>query len=647
MPKGKAKRDNPELYRNAPYPPVRNAAPQAAAHRRGGVHRVRDEDKTGTVFDEWDYVQLKNGCIERKIYVKDMKKVAMAQALAKHNAERKIAECKAAAENKRRKIEQAQQKKKEEERQQKAAVARHRRRIEKQVRRDRDESVSDNTPDEEELQRMHKGRDGDDAGEAHVGQMLSDESWTSTSSESSVHSPKPVIPDCRLRLFEWPHIGPPSPRAPWSPSTMLNAPATGPSYERLPRYIGYAPMKLLTLESKDKIVLPGQTYPPGVDPDYVPLLSRETRQAARNGVLMGQLRKATIERGSDWAQRTQVQGWNGRMFFGLAPRDETKNLAEVYSKWEIEKRKLLRVRPRAEGGPRNRRWRHEQIRKNKAKKLIEIYGASWHRPLATCYLPAYLDYEDIVKAHKERRAERTLSNLFFIRFPGYDVPHYYFWAREDQWQDPTFPNPHWNSTIADETQEIAEEEVHEQREQTARKKPVGTYGATLKTLIRVKRETVSDLPPLPDTMPAKYASLLTRFEEYLYVHDLAKALTQFRTKWTANGKSDAWNSFACDLPMLYPSGKMPTVPPVHAIGDISIAEKMCTIEVLEGATPLPPFAGNEPWTRNDDAYWNVVEANDDDVPTPNDLQEDIDRAALYRRASLAFPTGLSSKECTA
>jgi hypothetical protein len=49
---------------------------RGVAHRLGGTHRVRDQDKTNTIYDDWNYTQLKAECIARSVYVKDMKKVA-------------------------------------------------------------------------------------------------------------------------------------------------------------------------------------------------------------------------------------------------------------------------------------------------------------------------------------------------------------------------------------------------------------------------------------------------------------------------------------------------------------------------------------------------------------------------------------------
>jgi hypothetical protein len=443
-------------------------APQAVAHRRGGTHRVKDEDKTNTIFDEYDYKQLKAECIERGVYVKDMKKVAMARALAKNEREKKEAERNARIERANREQQLAREKQREADRQLKENAARRRKQMEKQLRRDRDESVSDDTPNEDELQNMHKQMLADEieyGQQGPVGRALSEESWDSSSTDTTFRSTEPlIVADCRLRLFEWTFLEMPSPvprssplsfrqmnveswpNSPTSPTGMLVRPPP------IPRNVPYVPLKVHTIETREKLFLPGQTYPPGVDPDYVPVLSQQTRQALRNGILEGILRKATIERASTWTSRTQVQGWNARMFFFLPARNETKKLPEVYNKWYLENRRLLRVKPRSEGIKLDREQRHKQRHMNKLKKHAEVLEASEYRPTAVCYLPAYLDFD--VKMSKKQRmqeeAERTLDNLFFIRFPGCDVPHYYFWARRGQWADPTVPNPDWTPAMAQE-----------------------------------------------------------------------------------------------------------------------------------------------------------------------------------------------------
>jgi hypothetical protein len=180
-------------------------------------------------------------------------------------------------------------------------------------------------------------------------------------------------------------------------------------------------------------VLPGSKYPPDVDPDFVPLLDFETRSAARKGHLLGPLRKASIERGADWARRTLVQGWNAHMYFHLGSRNETKALADTYYKWHLENRKLLRIKGKGDADPIDRAARHTQRQRNKAKKTAEVYEASQYRPLAMCYVPAYLDYGN---PRLDDQRERNLKNLVFVRFPGCDVPHYYFWANQGEWENP-------------------------------------------------------------------------------------------------------------------------------------------------------------------------------------------------------------------
>jgi hypothetical protein len=186
----------------------------SAAHKRGGTHRVKDEHRTNTIFDEWDYKQLKNECIARKIWIKDSKKHEMAIALAKDDQHKKRAERDAIVQHERRKQELEREKQLENDRRLKADAAKHRKRMRKEARRDRGESVSDDTPDEDELRVMHEmaGNDVDRGYQAAVGgHALSEESWESTLTESSFCSTNQGIgPGCRLRLFEWSYLGMPS-----------------------------------------------------------------------------------------------------------------------------------------------------------------------------------------------------------------------------------------------------------------------------------------------------------------------------------------------------------------------------------------------------------------------------------------------------
>jgi hypothetical protein len=447
-------------------------APQSAAHKRGGTHRVEDEHITNTIYDKWNILQLRDRCRARNIPTKDVRKYKMARILADGDAEKKRAERDALVEYERNQQTLERKKKKERDRQLKADAAKHRKRLEKKAKKDLGEDVSDDTPDEEEVQLAIEEADNKNpkAVQDVVGvEALSEESWYSSSIESSCcPMTPPIVPDCRLRLFEWTYVEMPSPvaRPPtsppcdWQPANQLGykilaitgnpvspspsppptPTAMGKRPEPKPRALPYAPLKMYTSLSKEKLFLPGRTYPPGVNADFVPLLSPRTQHAARNGHLLGVLRKATIEPATSWTSRTQIQGWNARMFFSLPPHNQQKDLADVYAKWRRESRKLLRNDPETAPSKQARLHQHHaQRQKNKPKKLVEVLDASAYRPLAICYLPAYLDYasDDI------RNTPQTLGNLYYIRFPGCDVPHYYFWSRTDEGEDPTRPNPEW------------------------------------------------------------------------------------------------------------------------------------------------------------------------------------------------------------
>lgn len=634
MPKGQGRKDNSGGGQIA--------APQAAAHRRGGTHRVKDEHKTNTIYDEWDYKQLKAESIERGVYIKDMKKLEMARALAGFDLKKKQAEQAANQDRENKQRQQAKEKQREEEKRWRMVAAKHRRRIKKQARRDRDEEVSDDTPDEEELQKMHNQMlvlEDDGADRGPVGQALSDDSWDSTSSESSGHSDASSIePECRLRLLEWPYVNMPPSTKPSTPVSLLRHSNGRLKPEQKPSKIAYLPLKIHTTGSKEKMFLPGQTYPPGVDADFVPILSQQTRDAARNGVLEGVLRKATIESASAWTDRTLIQGWNAHMYFSPAPRNTTKALPDVYNKWYLENRRLLRVKPVGDGDRVSRDKRHAQRHKNKAKELAEILESSAHRPTAIGYVAAYLDFnsDETVMRKRQKKEVHTLENLFFIRFPGCDAPHYYFWTRKGEWSDPTEPNPAWDPTSIEDDHEPSSSDEEMDRSQFA--------GKQQPVLTRVKKVGVSASHTVyPDAL----STITSRVEHELCTLGLPTILAGYLNKWLNNGKADAWRTFGRQLPMLYPSGSLPTAPPVHANGDISIATKVASIEVLGSKTLLSPYRGDEPWTRDDDAFWDVVDEMGvvvprDSLPTPPAKIESLILPAesddLYRRCStIAHP----------
>lgn len=616
---------------------------------------MRDEDKTNTIFDEWDYKQLKAECVERKIYVKDMKKVEMARALAGNERDKRRREQEAIIERANKQQQLAKEKQKEDDRKLKEAAAKTKRRLEKQARRTRDESVSEDTPDEEELKMMHNelmGFDADDAGQAQLGHALSEESWVSTSTESSfcLIDP-PILPDCRLRLFEWPYPSMPSPVAPPSPFSPVLTPGGSTLLApilRMPRKISYIPLKVHTTESEEKLFLPGQTYPPGVDPDFVPVLSPRTRSATRNGHLTGILRKATIQPATAWADRTQIQGWNAQMFFSLPSRNDSKMLPDVYNKWYLENRKLLRVKPTDSKADRERR--HEQRAKNKKRKLADVLDASEWRPLAMCYLPAYLDHGE-----SSGEEEKSLENLWYVRFPGCDVPHYYFWTKNGEWENPAVPNPTWNVRQVQQNQLTDDEDDDEEHvtlkdgTRVSQKRLPQPPKPLPKTLIRVQSSSVSSTPPSPASSPT-LACVVSHIEHQLHTTGLAATLSFYRTKWSSNGKASAWKSFARKLPLLYPSGQFPAVPPVSPSSSISVAMKIASLEMLGDRTLLPPFTGDEAWTSDDDARWDVVEIdvdNDSDQGEGRGSAHRDELEALYRRGSEQLSPRLSTAMCAA
>ncbi|KAF2132001.1 hypothetical protein P153DRAFT_182793 [Dothidotthia symphoricarpi CBS 119687] len=601
---------------------------QSGVRRRGGTHKVKDGDKTDSKYDEWNHTELVRECKARELYIKDMKKAQMTKTLLRSDIEKERMAREVVRERKRRQEEAEQAKKKAEDDKHAVVVARYKRNEEKQRKRERGEDVSEDEMDEDGIEVYHRiltGIDNEEAGT--IGYLLSDVSWDSTSTESTTRSVnEPIIPACKLRLFEWPYHKMPT----ISPPRTLRA----PSYtlrqeisfaESRPRHVPYAPLKLMTTMTLEKLTLPGQTYPPEINPDYAPLLSQQTRAAVRNGILEGVLRKAVIEKASIWAGRTHVQGWNARIFFTLRPHHRTKKLVDVYRKWYRENRKLLRVNASVNAMKTDRERRHVQRHKNKGRKTFEVYEAAQCRPTAICYLPAYLECDPFLQGADESDQKRTLENLFYIRFPGCDVPHYYFWADEGGWPDPTIRNPAWDPTrlLHEDTQVEASEYLALQRlkaqePQIFQKRPV-----TRKTLARVKKQDIVS-PILTNTCLLPFETIVIGIEHELYANGLQVTIFKYRQRWLASGKFQAWKSFGRALPTLYPSGRMPDAPPVHSISTMSIAQKIAISEALQGDGQSNPIRGDEPWTRNDDELWDVIEIEED--VEDSDVDEVVSRA---------------------
>ncbi|KAF7565091.1 MIP-T3 multi-domain protein [Pyrenophora tritici-repentis] len=353
-------------------------APQAVAHRRGGTHKVKDQDRTDSIYDTYNYKELLDAAKERGIYRKDMKKGEMAWALKRNDDEKRRAQHQARIHYQKRQQQARKEQEKKEAELQALIAAKHKRRLERMQKRDRDESVSDDTPSENEDE-AEPPENGSDV----VGQALSDESWDSTSTESSTYSTSHVpTHDCKLRLFEWLYDTLPRPDPPPAKTLIDLARLPNPA----PAPVHYAPLKLTTMHTRQKLILPGSKYPASVAPNYVPILPPETRSSAHSHQqqhrLHGLLRNAVVETGAFWASKTVVQGRTGRMYFHLGARNEAKSLADTYAKWALENRRLLRVgvgAGQAGGGivgKDERTWRHEERRRNKIRKTAEVYESS-------------------------------------------------------------------------------------------------------------------------------------------------------------------------------------------------------------------------------------------------------------------------------
>ncbi|KAF3033144.1 hypothetical protein E8E12_002517 [Didymella heteroderae] len=504
-------------------------------HRRGGKHAVKDEDLTHTKYDDYNREQLLAAVKEAGCYVKDEKKSVMARKLAEHDRNKQHEERRAAQE----------QKVKEEARQQEMTHASKAQRDRRSARAKRNEERST---------LCERGRN--------------DETWEGKCSSITARSTNPPAhPSCRLQLFEWSY-----------PHSPPNSPPSSPDAEQHPARLAYAPLKLITTATYQKITLPGRTYPAGVDLDYAPTLDTLTRAAARHGHLLNQFSRAVLEPASLWAARTTAQGWNGRMYFALPAQSQrdtkTVTLDEVYRNWHAANATLLRPTPGVEDVKADRQRRVKQRARNKQRRVAEVYEASLWRPKAVGYWPSFLDWEAGAQDSAIPDRSKTIENLWYVRFLGCDLPHYYFWAARE-WADPARPDPGWSV----------------ERVLTSSK-------------FRVKRLTA---PPVLVRSPCKqsfgFEDTLRAVEDHLVRIGLSATLTSYRARSIAAGKGRAWTSFSHTVPRLVPNGKLPRVPPVKPTNDLCIAAK---IALLLDGQDVAPYTGKESWTRNYDSFWDVV-----------------------------------------
>jgi hypothetical protein len=567
----------------------------ALRNRRGGKHAVKDEDLTHTKYDDYSRQQLFVATKEAGLYVKDDKKSVMARKLADRDQILQLAERRAAQKRNEMDGRRLQEEKNEE----MAKKARRRARAERnndreqkcEVREDvRSDSEDSIDTDEEDKHDAHKCTVTD-------GDVLSDVSFEDDESDSSVLGLEgsPVEQDCKLSLFEWPYTTMPLPYPP-----------TTPRAEQHPTALTFAPMKLITTQTREKVTLPGLKYPAGIDPDVAPILDPLTRNAVRHGHLVGLLAHAVVEPATIWASRTIVQGWNGRIYFALPPPNSTRDddLQRMYQEWDIEHRKLLQPTPgmrNLEAAKADRKRRSAQRRVIKRRQTVELYKACKWRPQAIGYAPAYLDWQK-GSACNTRHQEGTLVNLFYIRFQGCDVPHYYFWAGEGERSDPTNPDPEWSP------------EVFEQ--QNAAQTAVGYSSSLAPTKIRVRRLTAPPTARHDCLVASSFEPTLVAIESDLCTYGLLATLCKSKACASCAGKEQAWNIFTRNLPALYPSGGFPTAPLVAPVSGMCVAEKLAALLSGRGVICL---SGEESWTRNDDAVWDIFSCvEDEDVPMSED-----------------------------
>ncbi|CAI6336050.1 unnamed protein product [Periconia digitata] len=583
MPKGKSKAKNPDLYEDedATEAEERSKAPQAAVHARGGRWEVRDDLKTGTHWDDMHHIDLKRATEEAGVHKKDMSKIEMIHALAKKDRidemERKAAE---KEEQRKKRLVEIQERKKHAER-----LWRKR---DRQARRSRGEDyVSDTT----------------DSGSDSLGRGSDDESnmsTTTTPSESSITS---VNPAPRLRIYEWPYGDAPPANPPQAPMSSSDASMNDIQPEPLPKRLPYAVMKIMTTVSKEKLELPGRQYSEEVGPDFVLSLSEHTKDCARNGIMYGQLQRAVIERATDWARRTQVQWWNGIMCFNLPPRGSSRKvLADVYAKWNRNKKKLHRREGLRGGGIHKAEPKQiaTQRLKDQRQKMIDVYAVSEHRP-SICYMPSYLDYPFM---EEDEEVAARLDNLFYIRFVDMDLPHYYFWSTSE-WNDPTKPNPDWLDAN-NQNVRLNSLSINPVLNETGNKLTPSSRNIRVKKTLVPRKFRSSSIAP----KTSRYKAAIWAFEKDLYNKGLAVTLKDVRERWNRDGKKTReWRRLVKNLPSLYPAGELPASPPVSTPpGITSLAEKFAGIEVpSEQRWPIESIIGDEPWTRDDEAYWDIAQ----------------------------------------
>jgi hypothetical protein len=352
------------------------------------------------------------------------------------------------------------------------------------------------------------------------------------------------------------------------------------------------------------------------------------------------LRKAVIESAATWVQRTRVQWRSGQMYLQLPERTSTVPLSDVHKKWDRHEQKKTRG---AKVG-RVRRKPTEQAKKQESietkQKILDIYASSEYRP-PICYQPVQLEFPH---AYEADYGERNLGTLFYIRFPGMDLPHYCFWTRPYEWSDPTVPNPDWASVKMQDEQLEQEELLKQERalaeqqtilyvrppqaEDALRPYALSTTQIRVKRISKTKNCSVSKKKL---TKHGAYENAVVKAETQLYTDGLYSVLKAYRQQWLKDGKQHHWSYLIDQFPHVFPSGQLPRGPPVQQNSlsiPRSIAEKIASVECPRQDRPLSPILGDEPWTRDDDEFWDVM-------ATPKSMSEaDTQRQLLRSDGSL-------------
>ncbi|OCL00812.1 uncharacterized protein K441DRAFT_691749 [Cenococcum geophilum 1.58] len=633
--KGKAKREREKSAKEGNIALSAGAAtPKPKKQRIGTTHQVKGEDRTGTKWDNENYETLRRGCRERGLLHRNLKKAQLAKQLAEDDARNDVA----AVEKRRR---ETQQKIQEE-------VERKRKEVDKAERiaqREQQRNEGGNETDEGYLINLY---DRGITGELIT--LSGTATTTETATRSSMSSPyHPNIPYQTLSVFEWPYPELPSPSPPKTPTTPhydLDSPmhliASTPPIQ--PVRMKYKYMFLQTTKSNEGVALPGKKTPPNLSPDFVPRPSPEAVQAARNGVRIKQLRRTKIESGKDWNKRTQLQWWNGGMFLedfqipkewdadqpslseapspGAAettsPTSRSKSVSRSKSRSRSRSKKLQsKAKLQLKSKPARGQNTSERNRKQLA---LEAASSTIRSKNPVLYLPACLDMDN------DDGFPHTLDRLFYITYLDQEMPHFFFWTRPGDWEDPTQENPEYNIWKAQDRENAKiEEDILDS--QIVQRETDDAWGRAedlesnmmwfqpvplSRTRVRVRKPRTTlgpistDLKYYSKFKDPKLERAICVAEEMLIRKGLRYTLGALRKRYEADaGDHEHWDQLTERLLRLYPAGKLPEAPPVHVkeMRDGSVALK---IAELENGQPPSPLRGDEPWTRNDDRYWDIV-----------------------------------------